>query len=60
MDSESATVTLDTGEVRHVTFMDQLPQGSTAVTNVEPGVSEMMLDGNVILTTISKGENFMP
>jgi hypothetical protein len=60
MDSDAATVTLDTGEIRRVTFMYQLPQGTTAIPNSEPGVTKMMLDGNVILTIVSKGENFTP
>ena len=60
MDSEAATVTMDTGEVKYVTWMYQPPQGTTAIPNSEPGVTKMMLDGNVILTIVSKGENFTP
>jgi hypothetical protein len=59
-DSEAATVTTVTGEVKPVTWIYKLPQGTTVVTNSEPGVTKMMLDGNVILTIISKGENFTP
>ena len=59
-DSEAATVTTATGEVKYVTWIYKLPQGTTAIPNAEPGVTKMMLNGQVILTIISKGENFTP
>jgi hypothetical protein len=59
-DSEAETVTTATGEVKPVTWIYKLPQGTTAIPNAEPGVTKMMLDGQVILTIISKGENFTP
>jgi len=58
-DAEAATVTTSTGEVKPVTWIYQLPQGATvAPASGEPGITRMMLDGNVILTIIQKLENF--
>jgi len=57
-DSEVVTVTTSTGEVKPVTWLYQLPQGTTMASNIEPGISKWLLNGNIILTIINKHEDF--